>query len=160
MYSPRKRHLKIYIYIIFAASLFCQFVYVVMLGYTNMRWHPYKLNVKVALSSISYVTLNAVHNFLKMREKLMEIGKKQPQSRNDMQHNRCKSGLRMLSVLCYFSRTKTPYCCWSARLIACYRYIGNGLVYQFNTTAGADKVVSRREKGFFFLHTTTPCNFE
>lgn len=30
----------------------------------NMRWYPYKLNVKVALSSISHVTLNAVHNFL------------------------------------------------------------------------------------------------
>lgn len=29
----------------------------------NMRWYPYKLNVKVALSSISHVTLNAVHNF-------------------------------------------------------------------------------------------------
>lgn len=39
----------------------------------NMRWYPYKLNVKVALSSISHVTLNAVHNFLNIAICLKEL---------------------------------------------------------------------------------------
>lgn len=91
----------------------------------------------------------------------MKNYKKQPQSRNDLQ----QSGLRMLTMSFFIFRIRRRLAVvvvthdeWSARLIAWYRYIGNGLVWQFNTTSGADKVVSRREKsGFSHTQSRTPC---
>lgn len=60
--NPGKRHPKIYVYRIFAAVLFHQFIYVVVAAYADVRWYPYKLSVEVVLACMSYVMLSVVHN--------------------------------------------------------------------------------------------------